>query len=485
MSDGRETGRTKEPPALKAGHRFSRRDAVKGGSALGLSLAVGGLKLAEPRRLAAQDRTKVRVMGTTVDPQRGLELWDLWKQQIEEANPEIEVEFITPIPGINTEKLLTMVATGDAPDVIQGSSVEFAARGLLVDLTSLIERDGVIQERTYFEKAVQTVKYVDRFFAMPGGLSTYVFWVNIDQMEEAGFAYPADGILTYSEFEAIAKEATVLDGGGNAVQWGYATDTWFSRMPPLIWTRGGDLFEYDATTGFAIRSTFNTQPVIDAVQWNADLITSLKVSPEDAGGAEESGVSFYTGKVTFNYGGNWIISDGRENIAGAFRWAPLRVPVVNKGDQPVEMVPGFTRGSILESSEDKEAAWTVLKFISSPEANELYREYVSDEILFNTPEFRERFLGGDDLPQNRELILQVAEDAGKRPMNRSEVAGLVLFGWSRMVTVMTNELAAVYEGSKTAAEVAPLIEEQLNDIIEEGKEAGFDPSSPPDALHQP
>jgi hypothetical protein len=82
-------------------------------------------------------------------------------------------------------------------------------------------------------------------------------------------------------------------------------------------------------------------------------------------------------------------------------------------------------------------------------------------------------------------MLDAAEDAGQRPPQKSEVATWVLFGWAQMVTIMTNELAAVYEGSKTAAEVAPLIEEQLNAIIEEGIEAGFDPASPPDALHQP
>lgn len=478
MSDGRDSGRTQ---GLSS--RFSRRDALKGSAALGLGLSAGtGLRA--PRRTVAQDRTKVRVMGVTVDPQRGLELWELWKQQIEEANPDIEVEFITPVPGINTEKLLTMVATGDAPDVIQGSSVEFAARGLLVDLTPLIERDGVLQERPYFAKAVEAVKYNGKFFSMPGGLSTYVFWVNIDQMEQAGFTYPEDGVLTYAEFEAIAKEMTVLDSSGQPAQWGYATDSWFSRMPPLIWTRGGDLFEYDPETRLAVRSTFNTQPVIDAIQWNADLINNLKVSPADAGGAAEAGFDFYTGKVGFNYGGNWIISDGRQKIAGKFRWAPLRVPVVNEGDPPIEQVPGFTRGSILESAEDREAAWKVVKFISSPEANELYAQYVTDEIIFDTPEFRERFLAGSE-PQNLQLLLDAAEEAGQRPPQKSEVATWVLFGWAQMVTIMTNELAPVYEGSKTAAEVAPLIEEQLNAIIEEGIEAGFDPANPPDALHQP
>jgi multiple sugar transport system substrate-binding protein len=252
----------------------------------------------------------------------------------------------------------------------------------------------------------------------------------------------------------------------------------------LIWSRGGDLFEYDPNTRLAVRSTFNTQPVIDAIQWNADLINKLKVSPADAGGAEEAGFSFYTGKVGFNYGGNWIISDGRTNIAGKFRWAPLRTLVVNKGDAPMEQVPGFTRGSILESAEDREAAWKVVKYISSPEANELYAQYVTDEIIFDTQEFRDRFLAPEE-PQHLDVMLKAAEDAGQRPPQKSEVATWVLFGWARMVTIMTNELAAVYEGSKTAAEAAPGIEEQINAIIQEGKDAGFDPSAPPDALHQP
>src|SRR5690606_27916751 len=117
-------------------------------------------------------------------------------------------------------------------------------------------------------------------------------------------------------------------------------------------------------------------------------------------------------------GGNWIISDGLQNIGDKFSWAPLRVPVMNKGDEPIEMVPAFTRGSILQSTGDVEAAWNVLKFISGPEANELYREYVTDELIFNTDEFRERFLSGES-PEHLELILDVAEAAGTRPIHQS------------------------------------------------------------------
>lgn len=464
------------PVSSALNSRLTRRQTLQGAAALSLAPTLTS------SRAHAQDRTHVTAMGVTVDPQRGLELWDIWKEEIETLHPDIEVEFITPIPGINTEKLLTMVATGGAPDVIQGSTLEYAARGLVIDLTDFIERDNILEDRPYFQKAIDAVQYNGRFYSMPGGLSTYVFWVNLDEMEAAGYEYPENGILTSDQFVEIAKKMTVLESGGEAEKWGYATSPWFSRMPPLIWARGGDLFEYDETTGFAVRSTFNTDPVIEAIQWNADLILEHQVSPENADAAEQAGYSFFSGNVGFNYGGNWLVSDGRQNIAGAFRWAPLRVPVMNEGDEPMEMVPAFNRGSILSSAEDREAAWKVLKYISGPEANELYREYVTDELIYDTPEFRERFVEGEE-PENAGLILEVAEAAGQRPAYKSEVR--VLYGWAQMLNIMSNELAAVYEGDRTAAEVAPGIEEQLNAILEEGVAGGFDPASPPDALVAP
>lgn len=447
-----------------------------------LAACSGGAKPADNKAgdTAPKEKIKIRAMGTTVDPQRGLELWKIWEQEIEKQYTDIDVEFITPIPGINTEKLLTMVASGDAPDVLQTTNIEYAARGLLVDLTPFIERDKILTERPYFKKSVEAAKYNGKFWAVPGGLSSYVWWVNVTELEKAGFKYPQDGIVTFQELEEWSKKMTVLGPDGQPVVWGNATSSWFSRIPPLIWARGGDLFEYDAKTGFAVKSTFNTPAVIDAIQWNVDLIHKLKVSPVNSGEAEKAGFTFWAGKVGFNYGGAWIVTDGRKNIAGKFQWAPLRVPVMKKGDMPMEMVPAFTRGSILASTKNKEAAWKVLKYMSSPEANKLYAQYVTDELIFDTPEARKAFTDSKE-PGNLKIMIDAAEDAGKRPVHKSEVTR-VLYGWSKMTTVMTNELAPVYEGKKKVADVAKAIEDQINAIIEEGIKAGMDPKNPPNAL---
>jgi ABC-type glycerol-3-phosphate transport system substrate-binding protein len=69
------------------------------------------------------------------------------------------------------DKLLAQVAAGDAPDVTQGTTIEYAVRGLLADLTPFIQRDRILETRRYFKKPVEAAQFNGRFWAMPGGLS--------------------------------------------------------------------------------------------------------------------------------------------------------------------------------------------------------------------------------------------------------------------------------------------------------------------------
>jgi len=78
---------------------------------------------------------KVRIMGTFVDPTQGETLWRQWTQEIAANEKGVEAEFIVQPKSDIPDKLLTQVAAGDAPDVIQGTSLEYAARGFLADLT--------------------------------------------------------------------------------------------------------------------------------------------------------------------------------------------------------------------------------------------------------------------------------------------------------------------------------------------------------------
>src|SRR5688500_17730259 len=157
------------------------RRALFGTSAIAVPaiLAACGPAPAGQSETQSAQPAKVRIMGTFVDQTQGEALWKQWKAEIAEKEKGVDAEFIVqPQGGSVPDKLLAMVAGGDAPDVTQGTSLEYAARGLLADLTTRIKQDKIVETRKYFKKPVDAAQYEGKYFAMPGGLSAYVYWTN-------------------------------------------------------------------------------------------------------------------------------------------------------------------------------------------------------------------------------------------------------------------------------------------------------------------
>ncbi len=422
---------------------------------------------------------KVRIIGTFVDATKGEELWRQWRAALAEKE-NVEAEFIIQPSGNIPDKLLAQVAGGDVPDVTQGTNLEYAARGLLADLTARIKQDKIVENRHYFKKAVEAAQFDGKYFAMPGGLSAYVFWTNFDMLKNAGIEPPKDGKLTFDDFVRFAKAVTKdTDGDGKVDQWGYDADSWFSRMPPLIWANGGDMFEYTKGTNLVLRPTWDKTETWQAIQWQADLVTQHRVSPPPSDEATLKASTFNNGKMLFNYGGGWKLADFRRLIGGNFRWAALRAPVKKAGDPPMEMVPVFLRGSIIKATKNRDAAWRALRYISGPEGNVGYRTYVTDELIFDTPEEIKRYVEQSPTA-NTQVLVDAAREAGNRAFNKSEPpAGRVLYGWaSEMVPAMNEEFAPVYEGKATAKEAVTRLQPRLMAVIEKGKANGIDPEKP-------
>lgn len=466
----------------------TRRTLLAGGSAAlaGTVLAAcrqaarPGAQGTEPPRL--QTPAKVRIMGTFVDEQQGRELWERWKREIAEREPGLEAEFIVQPRADVLDKLLAQVAAGDAPDVTQGTTIEYAVRGLLADLTPFIQRDRILETRRYFKKPVEAAQFGGRFWAMPGGLSAYVFWTNFDMLRNAGIEPPRDGKMTFDDFVRFCRAVTRdTDGDGRIDQWGYTADNWFSRMPPLIWANGGDMFEYNRTYNLLTRPTWDMPQTVEAIQWQADLVVRHQVSPRpsEVEAAQRVGANpfqFAGGKVLFQYGGGWLISTFRRTIGENFRWAALRTPVRRAGDPPMEMVPAFLRGSILKDTKNREAAWRALKYISGPEGNEGYRIYVTDELIFDTPEEIQRYVSQSPTA-NTQLLVDAAREAGQRLFYKTEVRAL--YGWaSEMVPAMNEEFAPIYEGERNAKDAVSRLQPRLQATIDKGKSMGFDPEKP-------
>jgi multiple sugar transport system substrate-binding protein len=467
---------------LFAGPRLTRRALVQAGT-LGAPavLAACGPTPGGPAETTSAQPVKVRIMGTFVDQTQGEALWKQWKAEIAEKERGVDAEFVVqPQGGGVPDKLLAMVAAADAPDVTQGTSLEYAARGLLADLTSRIKQDKLIESRKYFKKPVDAAQFEGKFFAVPGGLSAYVYWTNFDLLRSAGITPPANGRMTFDDFLRFCQSVTKdTDGDGRVDQWGYDADGWFSRVPPLIWSNGGDMFEYTKGTNLVLRPTWDRTETWQAIQWQADLVSRHRVAPSPGDPDAVKAASFVAGKRLFDYGGGWKLSDFRKQAGTTFRWAALRAPTPRVGDQPMEMVPAFLRGSVLKDSKVRDAAWRALRYISGPEGNVGYRAYVTDELIFDTPEEIKRYV--EQSPEaNTQILVDAARDAGNRGLTKSEPpAGRVLYGWaSDMVPAMNEEFAPVYLGTATAKDAVTKLNPRLQAIIDKGKAAGIDPEKP-------
>ena len=483
-----DAGEYRQPAPTAGARKRTRRALWRAGAAAGAAGSAAllpALAACGPGAAGGRDQAggpsaapaTVRIMGTFVDQAQGEKLWAQWKQEIAAREPGVDAEFIVQPRADVADKLLAQVAAGDAPDVTQGTTIEYAARGLLADLTALIKRDRILETRKYFKKPVEAAQFSGRFWAMPGGLSAYVFWTNLDMLKNVGIEAPNDGKLTFDDFvrygQAVTKDT---DGDGRVDQWGYTADNWFSRMPPLIWASGGDMFEYNRAYNLATKPTWDRAETWQAIQWQADLVTRHRVSPAPSDDAALKASTFENGKVLFKYGGGWLISDFRLKVGGAFRWAAFRTPTKRAGDPPMEMVPAFLRGSILRQTKVKDAAWRALRYISGPEGNEGYRTYVTDELIFDTPEAIQRYVSQSPTA-NTQLLVDAARDAGQRPFFKSEVRAL--YGWaSEMVPAMNEEFKPIYEGQATAREAVTKLQPRLQNVIDKGKAAGFDPEKP-------
>lgn len=166
-------------------------------------------------------------------------------EAFEAANPGITVEGeSTPWDGY-WDKLATMSAGGDAPDVIHMSERyirEYGEREALADLRTL---DGIDLD-ALDESVVSLGESGDVLYAIPAGVNTFTVAVNADILAEAGVALPDDQTWTWEDFYEVS-EATASDGVTGA---NYRAGV--ENLRPWLHQHGETMYNEDGTgVGFS------------------------------------------------------------------------------------------------------------------------------------------------------------------------------------------------------------------------------------------
>lgn len=180
------------------------------------------------------------------------EKYNKFVDAFEEAYPWITVERESSTWADYWNKLATLVAGGNAPDVM-GMHPQFASdyanRGALLNLDKLIA-DGIVSVADIPESVVEGGRVSGNLCMVSMGVTVSSMFVNETLLEQVGLEYPMDTPITWAAFGQMAKDFRVkaLEKGIDA----YLTSeiTGYTSFQYLARSNGGDLYTEDGNLGF-------------------------------------------------------------------------------------------------------------------------------------------------------------------------------------------------------------------------------------------
>lgn len=162
---------------------------------------------------------------------------------LHEKYPEITLEVMNlPNDGYDA-KIQTMLASNDAPDIIQvaESSNSYASKGVFADLGQLAQDAGLnLEER--FGGATEAYKWQGKLYAMPDRSGAMVLYYNRDMFDAAGVEYPTKE-WTWDDFLAAAQALTVTGDDGVVSQYGFAAGGWWPWWMSFMYQNGGRILD--------------------------------------------------------------------------------------------------------------------------------------------------------------------------------------------------------------------------------------------------
>jgi len=336
-------------------------------AALTLLSLVANIVIFRVPAVDAQGSGTIRV--TTWDSGNALEPFTNSIAAFEAEYPDINVE-LEPIPQEYGTKLLAQIAAGTAPDIFQvgdGDVGRFAAEGMMEPLDPFIEADPEFSMDVFFPGVASFGQVGGVTYLLTKDYSPLVLFYNKDHFDAAGLEYPNPD-WTWDDLLNAAKALTTEDRWGLLIpaQWG--DWLWTRGILPLIVQNGGHLLSED---GLTVEGYLNGEATVEAIQWYVDLFKVHHVAPTRAEFDSFAGADlFASGLVSMVWTGRWPLKDWRA-IEG-FNFGTMGLPAGPVGEGNTLCWAGF---AINSASENKEAAWTFLKYIAAGDGAAEFANY--------------------------------------------------------------------------------------------------------------
>ncbi len=325
----------------------------------GLSVAAG---LVATTALA---ETNLKLVEVITSPERTAVLQGI-VDEFEANNPDVTVEIVSLPWGSAFEKLATMVAGGDIPDVVEMPDTWQALYAGSGQLASLGDHVADWEHgATLTDKTVAMGSQAGDLYMIPYGFYLRAMFYNKRLLEEAGVDSPPE---TMEEFMAASAAVSELDG-----KYGYClrggpggTNGWIMFAATMNGTN--EFFTEDG------QSRINEPGSVEGIQFMIDMYQN-GYAPRDSvnWGFNEIVAGFYSGTCAF------LDQDPDALIAIAERMPAEDFAVIPMPTGPSgEAFPtiGFAGWSIFNATEHEDEAFDLVAALSSPDANATWAKRV-------------------------------------------------------------------------------------------------------------
>lgn len=287
-------------------------------------------------------------------------------QAIDEAHPGWTVALEEVPQGSEVEKVTTLLAGDDMPDVLrlQGLTVQqWIRRDAFVDLTQQIA-DAGLDLTDFYDGPLDQFRFEDGLWGIPDTATPEIVFFNTAAFAEVGIEPPTDQ-WTFDDMRDAALALTTDASGNhpgddgfdpdNIEQWGWNGGITYFWQNAFIQALGGDLCANDDCTLMDFTSPANQT----AFEWWVTLVRDDHAALYDPYGGSQTGVPgdpFLAGRAMM--GSNGAFAIGQLNAAETVEY-DIIPPLL--GADGTRYTPLSTNGYVISAtSEHPDLAWELI-----------------------------------------------------------------------------------------------------------------------------
>lgn len=428
-----------------------------------LSACSSNAEVKDGNKAAGAEKAEiVWVMAT--DPEK--KPWqDAMVSTFEDSHPNIKVRLeLIPYDQFD-QKLTTMIASGNAPDVWNPNQADsgfatYMKMGALKDLTPYISK-GAPELDTMDPNLLDIYKIDGKNYGVPLVSNATYLYYNKDLFDQMNLPYPTtdwdDQSWTNEKMLELAQKLSHDVGNVRKQVFGFS-----SSLSPnaMAWAFGGDMFKPEAyTTGTMGEPDLLNPKNVEALQFNVDLINKYKVAPnaQTVAAAAQLGDPFMTGTVAMYISGGWGLGSYKQ---ADFRWGVAAVPY-HEGRKVTLYVDPW---SVSATSKHPDEAWEFVRHLANPQEGGGAYRYMNE--VGRTPADSSLF---------EDWYAKMAKEIGMETADFKQVhEGSIKYGreaenhlivkFNTILSTINQTMPTVWNGDKTVEEGLKALNENLHSL---------------------